>query len=186
MSRHIRLFMHRDTLLNLLQQHRPFDATEAQFLTDTLAFVQANPACFERSLAIGHITGSAWIIDRTQTHTLLTHHRKLNRWFQTGGHCDGDPDVLAVARREAAEETGLLGIKPLSTAIFDIDVHLIPAKGTEPAHWHYDIRFLLEASLDEPLVISAESKNLAWVKLSEVAALNNSASLLRMVKKTTM
>src|SRR5215510_11521790 len=91
-------------------------------------FVAANPNCFERSLQIGHVTGSAWIVDLDRTHALLTHHRKLNKWLQLGGHADGDPDILRVALREAREESNLDAIRPVSENIFDVDIHVIPAR----------------------------------------------------------
>ncbi len=70
-------------------------------------FVDEQPTCFERSLSIGHITGSAWIVDLNRNQALLTYHRKLNKWLQLGGHADGDPNVFNVALREAQEESGL-------------------------------------------------------------------------------
>src|SRR5437773_8684321 len=119
-------------------------------------FVEANVDCFERSLQIGHITGSAWIVDRDRTHALLTRHRKLNKWLQLGGHADGDPDILRVALREAREESNLDAIRPVSEAIFDVDIHLIPERAGEPEHLHYDVRFLLEADRGSPLLATSE------------------------------
>ena len=147
-------------------------------------FVEAHPDCFERSLREGHVTGSCWLLDASGTHVLLTHHRKLDRWLQLGGHADGDPDLLRVALREAREESGLEDIVAVSEAIFDVDVHAIPARGDEPRHLHYDVRFLLRAGRDAPLRVNHESKALAWIKLSEVARLSPDESLLRMVAKT--
>jgi 8-oxo-dGTP pyrophosphatase MutT (NUDIX family) len=112
------------------------------------------------------------------------HHRKLGRWLQPGGHADGDADVLAVARREAQEETGLAEIVTVDPAIFDVDVHRIPARPGEPEHWHYDIRFLLGASREASLAASAEANGLAWVALDQIASLDTDASVLRMVAKT--
>ena len=175
--------MHRNQLLSLLEQHVPFTEEEAIFTKEIIQFVKENPACFERSLLIGHVTGSAWIVDKSRTYTLLTHHRKLDKWFQTGGHCDGDSDVLAVALKEAQEETGLQHISVISPAIFDIDIHEIPERKGIPAHLHYDVRFLFEADKDEPIIVSEESNDLAWVKLSEVKHHNDSQSMLRMVDK---
>lgn len=151
-------------------------------LRETIAFVNTHPDCFERTLLVGHITGSAWIVDEGQQYTLLVHHRKLDRWFQPGGHCDGEPDVLKVAVKEAEEETGLI-VRPLDDKIFDVDVHLIPERKNVPAHFHYDIRFLLVAAKHQPLVISEESKDLAWVKMGEVTAYNDSDSVVRMATK---
>ncbi len=177
--------MHRNQLLNLLEKHHALDETEATFLTAIKAFVERNSDCFERSLLIGHVTGSAWIIDLSHTYTLLTHHRKLDKWFQTGGHCDGDSDVLAVALKEAEEESGLSDFQIVSPNIFDIDIHEIPERKGIPTHLHYDVRFLLETDMAKPLAISSESNDLVWVKLSEVSKLNDSESIMRMVRKTT-
>ncbi|WP_428660295.1 NUDIX hydrolase [Runella sp.] len=175
--------MKRHSLLTLLRQHTPFDAEEHKMWLDTIQFVEQNPDCFERWLAIGHITGSAWIVNETQTSVLLMHHRKLDKWFQPGGHADGESDILQVALKEAREETGLEIINVLDTNIFDVDVHLIPANVKDPAHYHYDIRFLLQADSQNPLIINSESKDLVWVPLPEVGRYNNSESIMRMVRK---
>jgi 8-oxo-dGTP pyrophosphatase MutT (NUDIX family) len=177
--------MHRNTLLNLLKNHHPTDPHEVQFTEQITAFVQENTDCFERSLLIGHVTGSAWIMDKSRQFTFLTHHRKLDKWFQTGGHCDGDSDVLNVAFKEAQEETGLADIQMISSEIFDIDIHPIPERKGVPAHLHYDVRFLFEADMNQPFTVSSESTDLAWVALSEVSKLNDSESIMRMVLKST-
>jgi 8-oxo-dGTP pyrophosphatase MutT (NUDIX family) len=178
--------MHRNPLLQLLANHQPFNQEEAQFKQQMIEFVNQNPDCFERSLLIGHITGSAWIVDKSRQFTLLTHHQKLDKWFQTGGHCDGDSDVLNVAMKEAREETGLIDTQAISSNIFDIDIHEIPERKGVPTHLHYDVRFLLEADMNEPLIISSESSDLAWVELSKVSQLNDNQSIMRMVRKGEM
>src|SRR6056297_1200916 len=97
--------------------------------------------CFERSnFQPGHVTGSAWLVDDSGENVLLTHHRKLDAWLQLGGHSDGDPDTAAVARREAEEESGL-AVELVSRDILDVDVHEIPARKSDPAHFHFDVRF---------------------------------------------
>jgi 8-oxo-dGTP pyrophosphatase MutT (NUDIX family) len=176
--------MHRRPLVSLLEAYQPFDADDDQARGRILSFVLANADCFERSLLAGHVTGSAWIVDASRSRCLLTHHRKLERWLQLGGHADGQTDILEVAMREAREESGLLSLRPVTASIFDCDVHAIPARKAEPEHWHYDVRVLLEADDAELLVVSEESKELAWVALGEVAALGGDASVLRMVAKT--
>ena len=82
---------------------------------------------------------------------LLHHHRRLDRWLQLGGHDEGEHDPLATALREAREESGLLDLRPLSTAILDIDVHAIPAGRSEPAHLHHDVRYALQTSTPEAI-----------------------------------
>ena len=121
-------------------------------------FVRDNETCFDRNLKAGHLTGSAWIIDRDRSHALLTHHARLGIWAQLGGHVEDDPDMLNAAWREAREESGLDCVRPVSTYIFDVDVHEIPATPKAPSHFHYDIRFLFEADRDAKLTVSAESK----------------------------
>jgi 8-oxo-dGTP pyrophosphatase MutT (NUDIX family) len=178
--------MHRTAVLNLLVAHaaRDLGAHEAAMTRATVEFVQNHTDCLLRSQLSGHLTGSAWVIDRTRQLTLLTHHRKLDKWLQLGGHADGDPDLLAVALREAGEEAGITQLRPVSPAIFDLDRHWIPERKSEPAHWHYDLRFMIEADPAEPLVVTNESKDLAWVKVAEVTALNPEESMARMVRKT--
>jgi 8-oxo-dGTP pyrophosphatase MutT (NUDIX family) len=178
--------MHRNKLLTLLENHIPTEPQEILFTQQITDFVNENPDCFERSLLIGHVTGSAWIVDKSRQFTLLTHHRKLDKWFQTGGHCDGDSDVLNVAFKEAQEETGLSDIEAINTNIFDIDIHEIPERKGIPAHLHYDVRFLFEADMNESFTVSSESMDLAWVELSEVSKLNDSESIMRMVWKSTI
>jgi 8-oxo-dGTP pyrophosphatase MutT (NUDIX family) len=175
--------MHRQTLLSLLKAYTPADANEQAMWQETLLFVQDQPDCFQRTLLIGHITGSAWLVSPDRQQVVLIHHRKLDRWFQPGGHCDGDPDVRQVARREAEEETGLTNLQPVTPAIFDVDVHRIPERGAEPAHWHHDIRFLFEADPAESFTHTAETKDIRWVPLKAVKSLTDSESILRMVRK---
>ncbi len=178
----------RETVADLLRAHlaRAEPGHEAEMTAATLAFVEAEPRCAERSLAVGHLTGSAWIVNRERTRTLLTHHRKLNKWLQLGGHADGDLDLAAVALREAQEESGLRNLRLVSPVLFDVDRHRIPARGTEPEHWHYDLRFVFEADPDEALVLSDESHDLAWIEIARLADFNDEESMLRMARKTRL
>ena len=164
-------------------------------MTDaTIAFVQENVNCFERSLLTGHITASALITSSgvdspNKRQVVLIHHRKLNRWLQPGGHADGNPDVAAVAMQEAWEETGLtrLHFVPSSNeqplAILDVDVHTIPARADVPEHLHYDIRFLLEADPDEPFRQNHETNGIQWVTIDTAMDYADSESVARMIRK---
>ncbi len=177
--------MNRKTLIQQLLAHRPYSEHEAAMLNRILAFVGQHEECFSRSLLVGHVTGSAWVVDHSISHTLLVHHRRLDKWLQPGGHCDGDPDVLSVAVREAIEETGL-AVMPVSGEIFDVDAHDIPARKQEPAHVHYDIRFMLQADYEHAPVVSSESQDVRWVPLTDVPSLNTDESVLRLVAKTNL
>jgi 8-oxo-dGTP pyrophosphatase MutT (NUDIX family) len=177
--------MTREMLLEELDAYQAADAHEDEMRRRLHDFVTAHPDCFERSLSIGHVTGSAFIVDLGRTHTLLHHHGKLDKWLQLGGHADGEADVLGVALREAREESGLDEFWPITSAIFDVDIHPIPARRAEAEHFHYDIRYLLEADRSQPLVVTAESKAVEWVPLDAVERLTQEESMLRMVRKAT-
>ena len=173
--------MHRRRLKALLAAYRVRCSQESATVARFNAFLDSHPDCFHRSCRVGHITGSAWIVDMAGDRVLLAHHRKLGRWLQPGGHSDGDPDTLAVALREAREESGL-DVQALDDAIFDIDVHGIPAHGPEHAHLHFDVRFLVQAE-DDRFRVSDESHALAWVPAVGVDSLTDEESVLRMARK---
>lgn len=138
---------------------------------------------FARERLAGHFTASAWLVDRGGTRLLMTHHRKLGRWLQLGGHADGDRDLAAVALKEAEEESGLTDLV-VEPAIFDLDRHWIPARGVVPGHWHYDARYVVRVTGSEAFAVSDESHDLAW---REIAALIDDPaidpSIARMARK---
>ncbi len=136
----------------------------------------------------GHFTASSWLVSIDGQRTLLTHHKKLGRWLQLGGHADGDQDLANVALREAEEESGLTNLS-IDPEIFDLDAHEIPARGVlgdakfEAAHIHWDVRFVVRASVED-FALSDESLALAWVNIAELAAdASADASLVRMAGK---
>ncbi|MEE3331941.1 MAG: NUDIX hydrolase [Myxococcota bacterium] len=150
--------------------------------------VERHANCFERDCLPGHITASAWISSEDGSRFLLTHHRKLGRWLQLGGHADGENDVLAVARREACEESGMSDFELLpargGSPLLDIDVHVIPARKGEPEHEHHDMRVLLVARDGQQLAISDESIDLRWFEWSELETVGEQdQSILRLARK---
>ncbi len=178
--------MHRRDLLQLLDHHRTRFMDEAAYLARTRAFVLAHRDCFHCDLWPGHVTGSAWVVSPAREHVLLLHHRKHDQWFQPGGHADGDADILRVALRETAEETGLdpSHIRLVTGAVFDVDIHTIPASPRGPRHLHYDIRFLVEMDDDLEIPGNDESHDILWVPLAHASRFNNNRSTYRMVEKT--
>lgn len=174
----------RAALLAELDAYVASDAREASMRERLRAFVAAHADCFERTNLAGHVTGSAWIVDRAATAVVLLHHRKLDRWLQPGGHADGDPDVRRVALREAAEESGLTDLVAASADIYDVDAHEIPARPGEPAHVHFDVRFAFFARRDEAPIVSDESHEVAWVPLAQIERYAIDDSVRRLVAKT--
>jgi 8-oxo-dGTP pyrophosphatase MutT (NUDIX family) len=148
-----------------------------------LALLDETPACFQRTAFPAHFTGSALVVNADGSRVLLHHHRKLDRWLQFGGHCDGDEDILRVARREALEESGIEGLIVASERPFDLDIHEIPAHGADPVHFHYDVRFMLIAPEAAAPVLSEESHDLRWFTPAELPGLALDDSLRRMIRK---
>ena len=138
---------------------------------------------YARDRLAGHFTASCWLVDRTGARVLLTHHRKLGRWLQLGGHADGERDLREVALKEAGEESGLAGLVAES-APFDLDRHWIPEHKGVPGHWHYDVRYVVRATAGEDFVVSDESHALAWRDIAGIAADEGmDPSLRRMARK---
>lgn len=170
-------------LLAELRAHPASDAREDAMRARVVALVEGEADAFERRAVAGHVTASAWILDPEREHVLLLHHRKLGRWLQPGGHVDGDPDVRAAAMREAREETGLRTLRFAHEFIYDVDIHPIPARGAEPAHEHFDIRFVLEADPREPIRGNDESHDVRWVPLGELEGYGVDDSVRRLAVK---
>lgn len=172
-------------LIELLRSHTPFDHMEASHKQSALEFISNNAFCTSRDTLSGHVTASAWILSPAKTSTLLTHHRKLGCWLQLGGHVEDDHSIQAAAAREAREESGIDNLDLLDRNLFDIDVHLIPARKTDPQHFHYDFRFIFQSTTDI-FSVSDESHNLAWISLSELKSPDSDASIIRMARKTAV
>lgn len=173
--------MKHNLLIEPLSRYCPTKAEES-FKKIMLDFLSTSEHVFERSHCCGHITASCWLLNKERTHGLMMHHKKLDQWFQLGGHCDGDSDTLAVAIKEAQEESGIESIIALSPEIFDIDIHWIPSNSKEPGHYHYDVRYLLGVNSDENIIQNSESKELRWIPMTGTPPTNN-LSVLRMFDK---
>ncbi|MCC5931778.1 MAG: NUDIX hydrolase [Cyclobacteriaceae bacterium] len=175
----------RTLLVESLLNYRSKFKEEIEFIPRFLNLLQ-HQDCFYRSHLNGHITGSAWIINPAKSHTLLLHHKKLNKWLQPGGHADGEENILLVAEKEAKEETGLSSLCAMHENIFDIDIHTIPARGKVMEHEHFDIRYIFVSDENDTLQINHESINAAWYPLKNIMKFpdNFEFSIRRMAEKT--
>jgi 8-oxo-dGTP pyrophosphatase MutT (NUDIX family) len=177
--------MRRRSLADLLRRYAPADPREALSRDGMIALLEAEGAFDREHFVPGHFTASAFVLSPERDAVLFIFHKKLSLWLQPGGHIEpGDESLLGAARREVAEEVGLHDLPhvALDGSLFDIDIHSIPARRDEPAHEHFDVRFLFQASsLD--FRASDEVAGARWVPLGEIAAMTNDESLRRPGRK---
>ena len=170
------------SLLQSIKKYNPdnveIEITKQRFLQ----FIEQNSNCLLRSNLNGHITASAFVVDFNANKLLLLHHKKLNKWLQPGGHCDGEENTLSVAIKEVFEETGIQ-IIPKNQVIIDLDIHTIPEKNQIPEHEHFDIRYLFEANSNSNIVKNHESIALKWVEIDAISLFTEEESISRFVRK---
>jgi 8-oxo-dGTP pyrophosphatase MutT (NUDIX family) len=174
----------RATLASWLTRYTPADAREQNFHREMTLLLTSEGDPFSRShFSPGHFTASAFILSPDRRNVLLIFHSKLARWLQPGGHvAPEDADVLATARREVAEEVALREVTLGHEGIFDIDVHDIPPLRGEPAHQHFDVRFLFVApSLD--MSAGSDATAARWLNLTELAQGTTDESVRRALRK---
>ena len=178
--------MNRADLLAALEGYAPAAPEEAASLARIRRFLEAPADPFARANPEGHITASAVIARPDGSEFLLVYHRKLSRWLQPGGHTEeSDASAYDAALREAREETGVSALDaPLGSAVFDVDVHAIPAHKQDPAHSHFDVRYLLTTS-EHAHAVHAEDPDrpMRWVSMEKARELGLDPSLARALEK---
>ena len=177
MTRRARL--HEDLL-----RYAPDDAVEAGHLARMRALIEGDGDPFTGArYAPGHFTASAFVLAPERTELLLVHHAKLGLWLQPGGHVEpDDASVLDAARREVLEEVGIADLDMDHDGLFDLDVHLIPARKEALAHEHFDVRYLFRART-RSFAASDEVRGAKWTALADIESSGTDDSVLRAVRK---
>ncbi len=174
----------RSPLLTLLQEHTPGCDVEVGYRDRMLGLLDSSGDPFSRDhFEPGHFTASGFILSPDGGSVLLILHRKLSRWLQPGGHVDpGDVDLFAAACREIHEEVGIGDVSEALAGVFDVDIHPIPARKVEPAHEHFDVRFLVRAQSTE-ITRNDETHDAAWVGFDQLSQRMSDPDEQRVIRK---
>lgn len=173
-----------ESTITQLREITPYGDVEKEMIQRMINFINAHENPLDQKLKAGHLTGSAWIVNKERTKALFTHHTKLGMWLQLGGHAEvEDESIKHTAIREAHEESGLQSVQLISEEILSVDIHMIPERNGFPDHLHYDVQFLFEADENEALAITGESNDLKWIAFEDISKYNNELSIRRMLEK---
>lgn len=161
------------TLKEQIEKYNPIDEIEEKDKEGMLKYIDTFNDILFRTNEFAHFSSSAWIVNSDMTKVLMVYHNIYNEWSWTGGHCDGDANLLEVAIREAKEETGIQNLKPLSNNMFSIEIltvegHVKNGERVAP-HLHLNTTFLFQADEEEPLKIKEdENKGVEWFKTEDI------------------
>ena len=158
-----------------IARYVPFNEQEARDKAVILRFLEQNDDAFLRENRIAHMTASAWVVNPGRDKVLMVYHKIYDSWSWTGGHADGETDLLSVALREVTEETGVTHVRPVSGEIFSLETLTVDGHEKRgqyvPSHLHLNVTYLLEADDAEPLrICEDENKGVAWFGLDGALA----------------
>ena len=152
----------------LLAQYQPEGEAETADLPRVQALAKAADDPWRRELPL-HVTASALIVNPSSARVLLRWHQRQQAWLQVGGHGDpGESDPLAIALREASEETGLADLVPWpDSQLRHLVIVDVPAGKGEPAHEHADLRYFMATQTPEAAEAENNDAPLRWLSLTE-------------------
>lgn len=158
-----------------IERYRPFNEQERKDQELILRSLKEGKALFTRDNLWGHMTASAWVVNPRHDRVLMVYHNLYHSWSWLGGHADGEEDLLSVAIREVQEESGLMTVKPLSQAIFSLEVLTVEGhlkRGDYvSSHLHLNVTYLLEANDGEALHVKAdENSGVQWFTPEEAVS----------------
>jgi 8-oxo-dGTP pyrophosphatase MutT (NUDIX family) len=169
-------------------KYQPYNEQEKKDKCIMLDCIDKFDDILSRNNKIAHVTSSGFIVNKTKDKVLMVHHNIYNSWSWTGGHADGEGDLLAVAVKEAMEETGVKAIHPFLPDIFSLDI--LPVLGHIKrgeyisAHLHLSVAYLLEASENEELIVKTdENSGVIWVPVGEVDSYSSEPYMQKVYRK---
>ena len=175
-------------LRRLIKNFKPYDKQETSDKAVILKWIDNFDNLLSRENEFAHFCGSAFVVNKKRDKALMIYHNIYNSWACTGGHADGEVDMLSVALREAREETGIKNIKPITTEIFLLDTlpilgHVKKGKYVS-AHIHLSVTYIAEADENEPLTIKEdENSGVQWIPISEIIEKSTEPHMKHVYKK---
>lgn len=167
-----------ESLKNEIEKYVPYNEQEAKDKSIMLKYIEGFDDVLTRKNEFGHFTASSWVVNKERTKVLMIYHNIYKSWAWTGGHSDGDSNLLNVAIRELKEETGIQNITPIKNEIYSLEN--IPVNGHVKrgeyvsSHVHLNVTYLLEADENEALRIKAdENSGVRWVDINKAVELSN-------------
>lgn len=169
-----------------IKRYNPYNEQEAKDKELIMEAVDSYDNILTRENVVMHITSSGYIVNKNRDKVLMIYHKIYDSWAWTGGHADGDSDLLHVAIKEANEETGLENVKPIGKDIFSLDVltvdgHIKKGKYVS-SHLHLNVTYLLEGDEEEELKVNEdETKGVKWLPINELGVYCSEPYMVRMV-----
>jgi 8-oxo-dGTP pyrophosphatase MutT (NUDIX family) len=174
--------------VNDIERYNPYNEQEKKDKEMMLYYINTFENVLTRENEIAHMTSSAFVLNKERDKVLMIYHNIYDSWGWTGGHSDGEKDLLAVAIREAREETGIKIATPITTEIFSLDV--LPVVGHVKngnyvsAHLHLSVTYLLEADEEEELIVKEdENSGVKWIPIDEVVDASNEPHMKKVYSK---
>lgn len=174
--------------INEIKEYIPYNEQEAADKETILYSIENFNNLLTRENPLAHITSSGYIVNKDRTKVLMIYHNIYNSWSWTGGHADGDGDLLHVAIKEAKEETGIKNVKALDNKIFSLDVLTVQAhikKGKNiSSHLHLSVAYLLEADENDELTIKEdENSGVQWIPIDEISKYSTEENMIKLYEK---
>ena len=161
-----------------IEKYQPYNEQEAKDKQTMLKYIDTFEDVLTRNNEFGHFTASAWTLNQERTKVLMVYHNIYQSWAWTGGHADGESNLLEVASRELKEETGVKNVKVLNDNIFSLEIicvngHVKRGKYIS-SHQHLNLTYLLEVDEKEILKMKEdENSGVKWINLEEVEKASN-------------
>ena len=159
------------SIVSDIEKFRPSCEQEERDKKVILDFLSGNDNAFLRTNLLAHMTASAWVVNAQHDKVLMVYHNIYHSWSWTGGHADGEKDLLSVAVRECREETGVTAVRPVSRDIFSLEVLTVDGHEKRgqyvPSHLHMNVTYLIEADEHDALTVCEdENSGVRWFTLS--------------------